>query len=393
MKEISGVNYDYNVFLTIFMIVVPAIFFSMMINKSYEHSKAQGKIERSTLKMQMLLLLLCAFATQIPSTWYSFEDIFTKSYEIEITDLKNQILEELQNKKNFIKAKKEDLLTQKKRTSDLINKRLSNIENLEDKQLDLDPSNYKTMINNIQKKINEIKKENENLSEKIDNIEREFGKLDNELLNFVKEKKEEVVRMQGFYALFGNSSLINRKNYVERFRAWAFLILSGALDFFIGKLLTSIYRARKKYAEEIKQQSKLINENTNNMKLNIDLLASSSEGLVDFSKKSTIQNDTDAYTFNKELFNAIDFICTYLEDNQSTIYSIVKICNKSGKTESFVRRNINLLIKFNLIYLKKRRYILNVREVLQLKRIMEKSNNEKLKTLLSEYKFPTLLTV
>ncbi|WP_215539799.1 hypothetical protein [Borreliella bavariensis] len=115
MKEIGGVNYDYNVFLTLFIIIVTAIFFSMMINKSYDHSKAQSKVERSSLKMQMLLLLLCAFAIQIPSTWYSFEDIFTRSYEIEITDLKNQILEELKNKKNLIKEKKKTCINTEKK--------------------------------------------------------------------------------------------------------------------------------------------------------------------------------------------------------------------------------------------------------------------------------------
>ncbi|WP_210360551.1 hypothetical protein, partial [Borreliella garinii] len=98
-------------------------------------------------------------------------------------------------------------------------------------------------------------------------------------------------------------------------------------------------------------------------------------------KKIITQNKGNVKSLGKELFDALDFILKYLEDDQGTINSMEDICKKSGKTKYFVKKNINLLIESNLVFMKKKRYLLNMTEASKLIKLVKEGNNEKLKAL------------
>ncbi|WP_210369995.1 hypothetical protein [Borreliella garinii] len=175
----------------------------------------------------------------------------------------------------------------------------------------------------------------------LQNNNNEIVKLDNELSDFIRAKKKEIINTQGINVLFKNSSIIDKENSIENIRTWSFLILSSLLDLFIGLLLTSIYYTRKNYIiEHVKLRSKSMIDNkiTDNSRLNLGAISSSYKRLSNFSKKIITQNKGNVKSLGKELFVVLDFILKYLEDDQGTINFMEDICKKSGKTKYFVKK-------------------------------------------------------
>ncbi len=251
------------------------------------------------------------------------------------------------------------------------------------------------MTNNLQKQIDRMEERNKALLEKLQNHKNEIGKLDNELSNFIRAKKEEIIRTQGVNVLFGNSSIIDKKDHIENLRTWFFLLVSSTLDLLIGALLTFVYYARKKYIVDhvqLKSKSSVVNKATNNAKFDIAPISNFFKSFSNFSKKIITQNKVDFNNLGKQLFDTLDFILNFLEDDQGTINSMEDICKKSGRTKYFIKKNINLLIESNLVFMKKKRYILNMTQASKLIKLVKESKDEKLKTLFDKYKFTTLLT-
>ncbi|WP_210361711.1 hypothetical protein [Borreliella valaisiana] len=394
LKETNNVDFYSNIVLAIFIITIPATIFSILLHLAINHMNVESKFKKFTLKVFLSFLLLWTFAAQIPSTWYSFESFFKKFYGSRIQTLKDEIQNEIAKKKDLIKKNKEDLLVYQE---DLINKIKKNkltIERIENRQLELDPF-YVTMTNNLQKQIDRMEERNKALLEKLQNHKNEIGKLDNELSNFIRAKKEEIIRTQGVNVLFGNSSIIDKKDHIENLRTWFFLLVSSTLDLLIGALLTFVYYARKKYIVDhvqLKSKSSVVNKATNNAKFDIAPISNFFKSFSNFSKKIITQNKVDFNNLGKQLFDTLDFILNFLEDDQGTINSMEDICKKSGRTKYFIKKNINLLIESNLVFMKKKRYILNMTQASKLIKLVKESKDEKLKTLFDKYKFTTLLT-
>ncbi|WP_418906449.1 hypothetical protein QIA30_04995 (plasmid) [Borreliella turdi] len=162
----------------------------------------------------------------------------------------------------------------------------------------------------------------------------------------------------------------------------------------IGSLLTFVYYTRKKYITELIQlspKSIVVNKAKNNTKFNIAPIFNSHKQLSNFDKKIITQNKAGVNNLGKQLFDTLDFILNFLENDQVTINSMENICKKSGKTKYLVKLNIKLLIESNLLFMKKKRYILNVAQASKLIKLVKESSDEKLKTLFDKYNFTTLL--
>ncbi|WP_151060893.1 hypothetical protein [Borreliella turdi] len=393
LKETNNVDFYSNVVLAIFIITIPATIFSILLHLAINHMNVENKIKKFILKVFLSFLLLWTLAAQIPSTWYSFESFFKKFYGSRIQTLKDEIQNEVLEKKNLIKKSKENLMVYEEELLNKIKKNKLMIEKIENRQLELDPS-YITMTSNLQKAIDKIEEKNKLLLAKLQNLKNEIGKLDNELSDFIRAKKEEIIRTQGVNVLFENSSIIDKEDRVENLRTWFFLLVSSTLDLLIGSLLTFVYYARKKYITEhvqLSPKSIVVNKATNNTKFNIGAILNSHKQLSNFDKKIITQNKVSVNNLGKQLFDTLDFILNFLENDQVTINSMENICKKSGKTKYFVKQNIKLLIESNLLFMKKKRYILNVAQASKLIKLVKESSDEKLKILFDKYNFTTLL--
>lgn len=146
--------------------------------------------------------------------------------------------------------------------------------------------------------------------------------------------------------------------------------------------------------EHVESESKSITTNkaNNNAKFDFKQKSNFFNRVSNFGKKITTQTKSDITNLGKELFNAIDFVLNYLENDQATINSVNKICKKSGRTKHFVIKNIDFLIKSNLIFFKNKRYIFNGDKLLELIEIMKENNNDSFRILLDKYKFTTIET-
>lgn len=396
LKEPNSVDFYSNIVLAIFIITIPATIFTRLLHFSVNHDflkKIGSRFKKLILAFFLSFLMLWTFIAQIPSTWYSFESFFKKFYNLRIQAFKDGIQNEVAKKNDFIKKAKEDLLMYKKTLINKLNKNKLMIEKLENGQLELNPFYIKAK-NNLQKEIDKIEEKNKALLLELQNNNNEIVKLDNELSDFIRAKKKEIINTQGINVLFKNSSIIDKEDSIENIRTLFFLILASLLDLFIGLLLTSIYQTRKNYIiEHVKLRSKSMIDNkiTDNSRLNLGAISSSYKRLSNFSKKIITQNKGNVKSLGKELFDALDFILKYLEDDQGTINSMEDICKKSGKTKYFVKKNINLLIESNLVFMKKKRYLLNMTEASKLIKLVKEGNDEKLKALFDRYNFSTLL--
>ncbi|WP_215535864.1 coiled-coil domain-containing protein [Borreliella bavariensis] len=392
LKEPTSIDFYSNIILAIFIITIPATLFSVFLNLLTKHTNIESKIQKITLKVLILFFLLWSIAAQIPSTVYSFESFFKKFYGSLIQILKEEIYEEVQEKNDLVKKDKENLLIYQENLASKIKKNKLIIENTKNRQVKLDPT-FINLKNNLQKEIEKMEEKNRALLIELNNSNNEIAKLNNKLSNFVQAKKEQIIRTQGVNVLFKNSSIIDAKNNIETLRTWFFLLLASTLDLLIGALLTFIYDARKKYIREhVESESKSITTNkaNNNAKFDFKQKSNFFNRVSNFGKKITTQTKSDITNLGKELFNALNFVLNYLENDQATINSVNKICKKSGKTKYFVTKNINFLIKSNLIFIKKKKHIFDKDKLLELIEIMKENNDDSFRILLDKYKFTTI---
>ncbi|WP_215536456.1 coiled-coil domain-containing protein [Borreliella bavariensis] len=392
LKEPTSIDFYSNIILAIFIITIPATLFSVFLNLLTKHTNIESKIQKITLKVLILFFLLWSIAAQIPSTVYSFESFFKKFYGSLIQILKEEIYEEVQEKNDLVKKDKENLLIYQENLASKIKKNKLIIENTKNRQVKLDPT-FINLKNNLQKEIEKMEEKNRALLIELNNSNNEIAKLNNKLSNFVQAKKEQIIRTQGVNVLFKNSSIIDAKNNIETLRTWFFLLLASTLDLLIGALLTFIYDARKKYIREhVESESKSITTNkaNNNAKFDFKQKSNFFNRVSNFGKKITTQTKSDITNLGKELFNTLNFVLNYLENDQATINSVNKICKKSGKTKYFVTKNINFLIKSNLIFIKKKKHIFDKDKLLELIEIMKENNDDSFRILLDKYKFTTI---
>ncbi|APJ09332.1 hypothetical protein BLA32_05550 (plasmid) [Borreliella afzelii] len=392
LKEPTSIDFYSNIILAIFIITIPATLFSVFLNLLTKHTNIESKIQKITLKVLILFFLLWSIAAQIPSTVYSFESFFKKFYGSLIQILKEEIYEEVQEKNDLVKKDKENLLIYQENLASKIKKNKLMIENTKNRQVKLDPT-FIDLKNKLQKEIEKMEEKNRALLIELNNSNNEIAKLNNKLSNFVQAKKEQTIRTQGVNVLFKNSSIIDAKNNIETLRTWFFLLLASTLDLLIGALLTFIYDARKKYIREhVESESKSITTNkaNNNAKFDFKQKSNFFNSVSNFGKKITTQTKSDITNLGKELFNALNFVLNYLENDQATINSVNKICKKSGRTKYFVTKNINFLIKSNLIFIKNKKHIFDKDKLLELIEIMKENNDDSFRILLDKYKFTTI---
>ncbi|QMU99876.1 hypothetical protein F0310_05560 (plasmid) [Borrelia sp. A-FGy1] len=390
-EEVSSSVFYFYIVLTIFIITIPSVIFSYLLNLFSQKMNVESRLKKVVLNICLIFLLFLAFVAQIPSTWYSFESLFRQSYYSQIKSrmdiIENQILE----KKALIKDKKDNLSLIKANLMDKIKNNNLRIEKAKNRHLELDFT-FVTMKKDLQKEINNAIEENKALLLELEEYEDKIAELDNKLASFIAAKNIEKTKTQGINVLFKDSSIVDKENYIEYYRTWFLVLLSSMLDLTIGILLISIYKARQKYVKEVVLDPKLSRETVGKTKFDIRSKLSPVKKVFDFSKKMLTRKGGNVSNIGKKLFDALDFVSSCLKEDKATIKSVGVISKETGKTRYFVRQKIALLVESNLVSLKNRRYILNTAAVSNLTKLVNKSRDKKIKTLFDKYSFTTLLS-